>query len=549
MGIKTSILKYDIMKSFVNDLNTSSYYTFASSLENTPTSINSDFSKRTFLEKTIFGKKVDPTTDVKYMIRRITWKYGEVYDQYDDTIDLSTKNYFVISEPEDESGDYYVFKCIFNNYGAPSLDKPTFTSDIALENYTLITGDGYVWKYMYKTTSVQASTYGTKTLFPVFEDQAVINAAKSSIDNILVENPTTNIGYPRQNGTIKEIASNSRIILNADVTFPFNSIRGYYAGYTFYATSTSVGTISKMYIVSDSGVRSSDNSPFVVLIGYNTGDILPGNTVVPSTTTWEYQLLPTVEIVGNGTGASAIPIFNSNSPSTIERIQILNGGQGYTRAVARITKPVLEFNPDDPSSGDRTCFLRAIISPLGYYSGEGGHGKDPVLELGAERVLISSRFDREDNLTIPFTNKYSKIGIVKNPAFTAAAPPVFDNRIKISLLNTTQLSVGQIIRQTSTNFRGVIHEIDGINNLIYITEFFGPYENQNESTSLYLSYLADPPINPSLPIEIDTYRVEPITITYPSYEQLSGEVLYIIDFSPVERSETLTEQFKFIIAF
>lgn len=544
MGIKLDTLRYDIMRSFSTDLDTSSYYMFAASLENTPVSVNSNFSKKTFLEKTIFGKKIVPFTDVKFMVRRITWKYGEVYDQYDDTLDLSAKNFFVISEPEDESGDYYVFKCLFNNYGSPSYDKPTFTSDLALENYTLITGDGYIWKYMYQTTSVQAKTFSTKTLFPVYEEIDVKNSAKASIDTIFVENPTTNIGYPRQFGTVKEVTAGSTIVLNANTTFAFNGIRGYYRGYTFYVTSNSTGTISKKYVIADSGLAENNNSPYVVLTNYIDGEI--SNT---STTVWSYQLLPTIEIIGDGTGASAIPIFNSNSTSTIERIQVLSGGEGYTRAIARVVKPLLEFNPEDESSGDRTCILRPIISPLGYYEVGGGHGGDPALELGSSKILIFSQLNREDNTIIPFSNTYSKVGIVKNPSFTGNSPAVFDNRIKLGLASVSQISVGQIVVQTSTNFRGVTHEIDSINNFIYITEFFGPYENQSETTSFYLSYLSNPAINPDLPIEIDTYRVDTTSITYPTYEQLSGEVLYIVDFSPVERSEELTEQFKFIIAF
>lgn len=537
MGIVLDNLRYTLAKDFADSFQSKNYYVFASSLTDSDVSGNNDQSTRLFLEKTIFGKRVVPD-DVLFMVRKIIWVPDTVYAQYDDSIDPSTARFFVISEPDSESGDFTVFKCISNNNGAASVDKPTFSSALASQNYILRTADGYVWKYMYRVTNNQATLYSTSTLFPCIAETLVVDDAKTGLDKIVVTNPTTNSGYDSQTGVIVSVASAASsgglrtITLNGA---NFNPINGYYQGYTFYTTSSN-GINSRKYTIANSGIDVRNQRPFVSVIGYVDGDI--------TNETWNYTISPTVEIVGDGSGASAISVVSNGR---ISDVAILNSGQGYSRAIARIVQPTIGFNPDNASSGDVTCVLRAVLAPTAIYDAASGHGGNPAAELKSRHVAVVVQLDREDELVIPSNNTYSKVGIVREPAFDVSEPDVFDNRLKVQLTSIDQLNVGDVVTQSTTNFRGIIHAIDDINSIIYVTEFYGPYTQT--STSFFLSNII--PLDDDQPLTTPAGRVEIQTggITYPSYQMRSGELLYVSEFEPIERSENLSEQFKFIISF
>lgn len=541
MGIVLDNLRYTMAKDFLDSFGTRNYYIFASSLTDSDISGNNEGSAKLFIEKTIFGKKI-LLENVLFMIRKVIWTPGIVYTPYDDILDLSSSSFYVITEPESESGNYHVFKCLSNNNGAASIDMPTYSNGLASQNYLLRTADGYVWKYMYSTTNDTAKTYSTPTLFPVVDDAAVIADAKSGIDKIIVSNPTTNFGYDTRTGAVISVALSDSggtrtIILNSGESDPVNEyfrINGYYKGYTFYATSSD-GVNSRKYTIVDSGVNSNQKF-FVSVSNYVDDDNIND--------TWSYTISPSVEIIGDGTGASATSKIVGGR---ITDIIIINSGQGYSRSIARIVPPTIGFNPNDPTSGHVTCALRVVPPPPAIYNSGAGHGSNPASELKTRYVAIVSQLNAADEEIIPSTNTYSKIGVVRDPVFDSGYPVVFDNRIKIEISSIEQLSVGDVVTQPSTNFNGIIHTIDSINNTVYVTEFYGPYIQQD--SSFYLSGLV--PLDDTQPLTTPAGRVEIETggVAYPVYHMGSGELLYVSEFNSIERSENLSEQFKFIISF
>lgn len=540
MGISTTALRYSIMNDFIDSFDTSSYYVIGSNINSSTVSTNTERSAREFLEKAIFGKKV-ALSDVRFMVNRYIWQPNKVYTQYDDSLEFADSEFFVIVEPETEAGDYRVFKCISNNYGAVSVDKPVYNINLNVQNYKLQTADGYIWKYMYSVSSTDAQFFGTATLFPVIPDQNVISDSKLGIDNITVENPSQNFGYESQSGivfsvrSVEEYAGARTIFLTS---IGFNQIRGYYSGYTFFTTSSN-GVTSRKYTIVDSGVSTTDQRPYVIVSGYVENDITD-----PSVTTWTFSITPAVEIVGNGTGASALAVVVDGR---ITSVRMLATGQNYTRAIARIRPPNFGFNP---GAGDVSCKLRAVLSPSSVYIEPSGHGGNPAYELNSKHVLITAQFDSGDSATIPTSNTYSKVGLVRDPVFSSnTTPELFDARLQVEVSSAAQIFPGDVVSQTSTNFQGIVHSVDNINNIIYITEFFGPYSDQSETTSFFLSNIT--PLDDEQPLTTPAGRVEIVNngVTYPSYTFNTGEVLYLSDFSPIERQSTLSEQYKFIISF
>jgi hypothetical protein len=123
-----------------------------------------------------------------------------------------------------------------------------------------------------------------------------------------------------------------------------------------------------------------------------------------------------VPILGDGTGGKATVTVDSSGK--VSDVFITEGGSGYTKAV-------LQFYPGAPGSeiggpisglnnvGVATTSIaqfNVIIPP------PGGHGFDIYRELGANRLMIYSRFENdENNPDTIIGNDFARIGIIKNP--------------------------------------------------------------------------------------------------------------------------------------
>lgn len=123
-------------------------------------------------------KKITPT-DAKNCIQYREWATGTIYTQYDSAdVDLLTKAFYVVI-PSTMS----VYKCIFNNFGAPSTSAPSGTSTA-----TQTLADGYQWKYMFTVSNTDMKFANTEFI-PVIPDGTVASAAiDGTIDSAVVLN-------------------------------------------------------------------------------------------------------------------------------------------------------------------------------------------------------------------------------------------------------------------------------------------------------------------------------------------------------------------------
>ena len=105
-------------------------------------------------------------------------------------------------------------------------------------------------------------------------------------------------------------------------------------------------------------------------------------------------------IIGDGSGAKVVVDVVG---AKITKTQVSVGGKGYTYG-----KVNLDTINNTAVSGSTPAKLIPIIPP------SKGHGHDLYKELGADRVLIYSRFD-DATKDFPVDTKFSQIAIVKNP--------------------------------------------------------------------------------------------------------------------------------------
>ena len=141
-----------------------------------PTDVQETNSK--IWDEMISLKRILPSS-IANVVKRVDWEIGEYYDEYNpEDPDLFSKNFYVLNSQFD------VYKCIDNNFRAPSTISPTgrFVNIITL-------ADGYRWKYMYSISTGEQTKFLTRYWMPVFKNTLVAaNAKDGGIEHIKIFN-------------------------------------------------------------------------------------------------------------------------------------------------------------------------------------------------------------------------------------------------------------------------------------------------------------------------------------------------------------------------
>jgi len=161
----------------------------------------------------------------------------------------------------------------------------------------------------------------------------------------------------------------------------------------------------------------------------------------------------TYDIKGDGIGAKVnIEVDTSGS---ITKATVVSGGSGYTFGI-------VDFGHESNQNISNPAKLIPIIPP------SRGHGYDLYSELGADKVLIYSRFD-DSTKDFPTDTKFAQVGIVKNPEKYSLAGAIFTGSqysslgsIKLTSAFSGSPTVGTAITQSTDNgtARGYIASYD-----------------------------------------------------------------------------------------
>lgn len=509
------------------------YYIMASAVDKEGDVEDTDFEKREFLRRVIFGKRVN-FSDTRHILPIKTWESGIVYHAYDDTQTNQDKNYYVTVLTDVVGvGSYRVYKCISNNSGKTSTIEPSGIGELA-GNYEINLADGYTWKFMFEVTAAEYLLYQMGANIPYVEYSDVVNNAVSSISNIVVEK--------EGNGVFSEYILGDCIAdsfttspLNANThTFDIRSdvnVKSTEDAYTnMYVHFPSEGLLADI----DSSTSTVDK---IVTITFTTGvdaSLLRGQTC---------NFVPKVNVSNtSGTRAIAYGDLNTNT-GAIDSVVITERGTEYDYAKATISlPPALESRSSEIS-------LRAIVSP------RGGHGSNPITELGMSEVVVTTIFDPRLDDKIPISNQYTRIGVVKDPEFVHGGyPDSFDNRYVLVAngdVSSTITATGSYISQTSGTdvIRGRIHSITyhSANNEtdIHVVDYIGEYgpsfgtgntEVRQESTDDNFETIY---INRTRVNEIE---ITPGNLGNANYVNFTGEVLSLIDFNPITRTTSSREK-------
>ena len=252
-------------KNFVSDVGINTYYSFIglpnptdyqTDWNNNPPSPKDNFDQENDYWDTMVALKKVNSADIRQVVPKRQWSSGTTYDYYrhdysrsntakvSGATNLYSASYFVINE------DYQVYICLQNGTdpdnpsGRPSLDEPTFTD---LEPRAAGTsGDGYIWKYLFRIKPSEIVKFETTDFIPVPSDWATStdnaairdNAVDGSIKIVTVTDRGVGLGTANRtysNVPIKGDGSGATctIVVNNDQKVDTVTISNQGSGYTY----------------------------------------------------------------------------------------------------------------------------------------------------------------------------------------------------------------------------------------------------------------------------------------------------------------------------
>lgn len=352
--------------------------------ENIP-GITNSYEEEIGIWKDINGvKKIQPL-DVTLGIRKIDWASNVVYDQYDNTVDLSNSNFYVITD------DNNVYKCISNANRSVSTVKPTHTSfeEISFEV------DGYKWKYMFSLSDSIIRKFIVPGFVPIEPDPIVIDNAKpGTVDNLKID--FAGSGY-EQNANVDD-GTEIPVFVEGD---------GDQNSSASAQIATSEGNIVGA-VISSGGSNYpilETNLPVAIRQSTINGTV---QTAYGIATTNEDGKIASISIVRKGTnyvnGQASIVLSSCTAfVETDDQGRVINSdvftgksGRNFTRAKAIIVSDQAEEEAE----------VVPLVSPLF------GHGSQPEKELFANYAMINLRLSGEDDFL--GLDEFRRIGLVEN---------------------------------------------------------------------------------------------------------------------------------------
>jgi hypothetical protein len=381
-------------------------------------------------QEMVFGKRVTPS-DVAVMAQRHDWVANTQYAAYRTNQDITNLPYYV---GINSGASYDVFKCLDNNGNAYSTVPPDVTQTAPNDEY-YSTSDGYVWKYMYSVGTAIFTKFATSSYIPVVANgQVTGNAVSGAIDVISIDYRGSNYNTFLSNSFIS-----TDLRVGGD-PLKYNIANNASASNNFYINSY-------LYLTGGTGYGQGSKIVDYVAFGNNKTITLAEPFAIAPTVSTTYEITPYVLITGDGDNAVGRAKVNTSQANTISAIEIINRGFNYTYATATVL--------GNTGGVSNAAVLTVIKGP------KNGHGSDPEYELSGSALGISVTFANTETGTIPVSNDYRSVGVLKDPLFSTVT-------LTVSAL-TGGFTVGETVTQANTGAQGVVTAWDSINQLELIS--------------------------------------------------------------------------------
>jgi len=411
------------------------------------------------MRRMLGAKKVNPT-DVSHVIPRYDWTSGTTYSMYRDIdTDMYDRAWYVLTDENN------VYICLYNNKGAQSTIKPTGFSTLPFT-----TSDGYTWKYMYTISLGDAQKFMTAVHMPVktitADDGSIESSRQLAVQNaavngaiLVVETNQTGSGYYQVANAAVDAAGLTTLRISS--TANPASENDFYNGSSVYVTDgTGAGQLRRIINWSGSTRTLTVNTAFATVCNTDSRVIIS----------------PTVTIIGDGQGAKAYSLVDT-STGAIANVSVINTGSGYTRATALISAN---------STHGSGATANVVISPLG------GHGKDPIRNLHADKLMLNVQFNGSEGQSntgkgyIPSNTDFRTISVLRDPilkvdanndivsvehiANTSNSPSTLRLTTRLGIAYLSPELIGNIVpNNILTNLRNYNRAVSG--ELEFVTQF------------------------------------------------------------------------------
>jgi hypothetical protein len=471
--------------------------------EASPNSIVDSVADEKSVWDNMFAAKRITGNDVELVIPRINWATGTRYQQFDDrnTLDsLLTANgsiqpMYVITSTRN------VYKCLSNNASANSTVEPS--GDYTTANGTIVTADGYIWKYMHNvkpsnrflTTDWLPAPISTAKLD---YNVSSVSAIDGEITTIVVTNGGSGYDNPVANVFVFSAGSiNVAVGVTTNITANM-SVSG--TGIAGGTVVSSVDAINRIITLSTPTSGSGGGT---------------GNNITFSTR---------VYIQGDGTGLEATATIANSS---VSKITVGSIGTGYSFANATIY-------------GSGSSATARVVVPSKW-----GHGFNPAKELDATNVMVVERIGSVDSTEgglISTDTSFRQYGLLRDPYKYGNNSPVNASNAKTFISQTTNVTL-----VAGTNF--------SLNELVYqgsssSDAYFTAYVNAQSANEVRLTRVRGTIAIGGLLVGANSGVTRTVVRKdNPEFQPYTGDVLYAENVTKVQRADGQAENVKFVIRF
>ena len=502
----------------------------------------------------LIGLKLVSPADVAHVVPRYDWVSGATFVPWDSTDSaIYDKAFYALT------ADFKVYKCIVAGSSYVS-DVPTHTDEVIKEML-----DGYYWKYMYTILASDSEKFLTNSYMPVktLTEETKATAATvsgSAFITLSEENNFISVGQKVTAATSSAITDFNTTVVSVSGKLVELSAN---ANATVAASNLTFGA----YAASNPLFAQQESQRTSRAIGSNQGierlKLVSGGSGYPTDGSGI-----TIAVTGDGTG------FQINSGNSGVVATYINNSGAFTSDIVvdiggNITNPGTNYSIAQAvvsgGSPTATAAFTPIIAPRGrsgfttvVASSGGGHGCDPVVELGGFYVAINVQISGTADSQISNTQDFRQISLIKNPTVSnllPSTPASALNALKFityaSGYNSTGSSLGvaaqidDYVIEQAAGFKAFVVNVDTDNNKIYyfqndLTGYVAPSATADSTFST--AGVAAPAYN------LTAANTSAANGTA-EFDAGSGEILFLENRDPIQRSTSQIEDVKLIIEF
>lgn len=494
--------------------------TISDTTDTTPFTPNDNLDDIGEARQNMLGLKKISASEVSHVIPRHTWTSGASYYAWDSNdASIFDKAFYVITS------EFKVYKCIVAGAGGSTI-QPTQTLTAPTAE-----SDGYTWKYMYTVSVADSEKFLTNSYMPVktvsLGATGIVAAGVSSSTTVILTEANGDILTGMQvsgdnisgTPTVSSI-SGSQLTLSTAQTLSANDV----LTLSFPSDSAAETVLSEADYAQYLNQKASRD--FNKAAGIERIEVTAGGSGYAASDNF------TVTITGDGTGAAVVDAGVTVTNGAITSIVMNDKGTDYTVADIVISS--------DGSGQDATA--RAVIAP------RGGHGVNPVKELGAFFIALNTQLDGSVNGDITVGNDFRQVMLLKEPREYNATPDggkvaTADSLKALKALDLTgsvaSFQVDEVITGGTSGAKAFVAEKDTSNGYLYYY--------QNAKTG-YGSFVNSETITGGT--SSATGNTESSNgVRNPEVEKQSGTVLFLENRTSIDRTATQIEDVKLILEF